>query len=142
LQVIVGAGGTGVAGDDGNPDSPSFVGLTTDPDNALVLAAGGSGGTGNTVGGSPAGGTGVAIEDSVGQTRIAGGDGGDGATGKDVARAPVGTVPMVVVRVVLRIAGVLQTAIPEIYPVAGEEEHGLRQMEVPMLAVLVLPGKS
>jgi len=82
LQVVVGAGGTGVAGDDGNPGSPSFVGPTTDPDDALVRAAGGSGGTGNTAGGSPEGGAGGTVEDSIGQTRIAGGDGGDGATGQ------------------------------------------------------------
>jgi len=56
LQVVVGTGGTGITGDDGNSGSPSFVGPTTDPDDALVRAAGGSGGTGNTDGGSPAGG--------------------------------------------------------------------------------------
>jgi len=82
LQVVVGAGGTGVAGDDGNPGSPSFVGPTTAPDDALVRAAGGSGGTGNTAGGSPEGGAGGTVGDSIGQTRIAGGDGGDGATGQ------------------------------------------------------------
>jgi len=81
LQVVVGAGGTGITGDDGNSGSTSFVGATTDPDNAFVRAAGGSGGTGNTDGGSPEGGAGGTVEDSIGQTRIAGGDGGDGATG-------------------------------------------------------------
>ena len=81
LQVVVGAGGTGVTGDDGNPGSPSFVGLDTNPGNALVRAAGGSGGTGNTGFDSPPGGAGGAVEDSIGQNRIAGGDGGDGATG-------------------------------------------------------------
>jgi hypothetical protein len=83
LQVIVGAGGIGVAGDDGNLGSPSFAGPDTNPDNALVLAAGGSGGTGNTAGGSPAGGAGGTVEDSIGQTKIAGGKGGDGDTGKN-----------------------------------------------------------
>ena len=82
LQVVVGAGGTGVFGDDGNVGSPSFVGPDTNPDNALVGAAGGSGGTGNRAGGSPAGGAGGMVEDSIGQTRIAGGNGGDGDTGK------------------------------------------------------------
>jgi len=80
LQVVVGAGGTGITGDDGNFGSPSFGGPTTDPDDALVRAAGGSGGTGNTDGGSPEGGTGGTVEDSIGQTKIAGGDGGDGAS--------------------------------------------------------------
>jgi len=80
LQVVVGAGGTGVTGDDGNFGSPSFGGPTTDPDDALVRAAGGSGGTGNTDGGSPEGGAGGTVEDSIGQTKIAGGDGGNGAT--------------------------------------------------------------
>jgi hypothetical protein len=81
LQVVIGAGGTGVSGTSGNAGSPSFVGPNTDPDNALVRAAGGSGGTGNTAGGSPPGGTGGAVEDSIGQNRIAGGNGGNGATG-------------------------------------------------------------
>jgi len=81
LQVVVGAGGTGITGDDGNSGSPSFAGPTTDPDDALVRAAGGSGGTGNTDGGSPEGGAGGTVEDSIGQTRIAGGDGENGATG-------------------------------------------------------------
>ena len=83
LQVVVGAGGTGVFGDDGNAGSPSFAGPDTNPDNALVRAAAGSGGTGNTAGGSPAGGAGGTVEDSIGQTRIAGGNGGDGDTSKE-----------------------------------------------------------
>jgi len=82
LQVVIGAGGTGITGDDGNAGSPSFAGPDTNPDNALVRAAGGSGGTGNTDGGSPLGGGGGTVEDSIGQTRIAGGDGGNGATGQ------------------------------------------------------------
>jgi hypothetical protein len=81
LQVIVGAGGTGVSGANGNAGSPSFVGPDINPDNAFVRAAGGSGGAGNTAGGSPAGGAGGTAEDSIGQNRIAGGDGEDGATG-------------------------------------------------------------
>ena len=81
LQVVVGAGGTGVSGADGNAGSPSFVGPDSNPDNAFVRAATGSGGTGNTAGGSPAGGAGGTVEDSIGQNRISGGDGGDGATG-------------------------------------------------------------
>ena len=81
LQVVVGAGGTGVSGANGNPGSPSFVGPNTNPDDALVRAAAGSGGTGNTGFDSPPGGAGGAVEDSIGQNRSAGGDGGDGATG-------------------------------------------------------------
>ena len=81
LQLVVGAGGTGVSGADGNAGSPSFVGPDSNPDNAFVRAATGSGGTGNTAGGSPAGGAGGTVEDSIGQNRISGGDGGDGATG-------------------------------------------------------------
>ena len=81
LQIVVGTGGAGVSGADGNAGSPSFVGPDTNPDNAFVRAAGGSGGTGNTAGGSPAGAAGGTAEDSVGQNRTSGGDGGDGATG-------------------------------------------------------------
>jgi len=80
LQIVVGAGGAGVSGANGNAGSPSFVGPDINPDNAFVRAAGGSGGAGNTAGGSPAGGAGGTVEDSIGQNRIAGGDGGDGAT--------------------------------------------------------------
>ena len=82
LQVVIGIGGTGVTGDDGSSGSPSFVGFDTNPDNALVRAAGGSGGTGNTAGGDPAGGAGGTVEDSIGQIRIAGANGEHGATGK------------------------------------------------------------
>ena len=81
LQIVVGAGGAGVSGANGNAGSPSFVGPDINPDNAFVRAAGGSGGAGNTAGGSPAGGAGGTVEDSIGQNRIAGGDGEDGATG-------------------------------------------------------------
>jgi len=81
LQVIVGAGGTGVYGGNGNAGNPSFVGPDINPDNAFVRAAGGSGGVGNAAGSSPAGGAGGTVEDSIGQNRIAGGDGGDGDTG-------------------------------------------------------------
>jgi len=81
LQVVVGTGGVGVSGADGNVGGPSFVGPDSNPDNAFVLAAGGSGGTGNIAGGNPAGGDGGTVEDSIGQNRISGGDGGDGATG-------------------------------------------------------------
>ena len=59
-----------------------------------------------------------------------------------LARALVETVPMAVVLAVLRSAVILQTAIPEMYPVAGEEEHGHREMTAPELVVLALPGKS
>jgi hypothetical protein len=59
-----------------------------------------------------------------------------------LARALVETVPMAVVLAVLHSAVVLQTAIPEMYPVVGEEEHGHREMMAPELVVLVLPGKS
>jgi hypothetical protein len=82
LEVVIGTGGTGVSGDDGNLGSYSFVGIDTNPDNAFVRAAGGSGGMGNTAGGDPAAGAGGTVEDSIGQIRIAGANGGDGATGK------------------------------------------------------------
>jgi hypothetical protein len=95
LKVVVGAGGTGVYGANGNNAGPSFVGPDTIPANAFVLAAGGSGGTANTAGGQPPGGVGGTIAASVGDTRLAGengedgdsgglvwsGDGGDGANG-------------------------------------------------------------
>ncbi len=81
LQVVVGAGGTGVSGANGNVGSPSFVGPDTNPDNALVRAAAGSGGTGNTDSGSPPGGAGGTIGASIGDTRIAGADGENGDTG-------------------------------------------------------------
>ncbi|UCD22112.1 MAG: hypothetical protein JSW22_00275, partial [Chloroflexota bacterium] len=81
LQVVVGAGGTGVSGDDGNAGNPSFVGPDTDPDNALVRAAAGSGGTGNTAGGNPPGGAGGTTEASIGDIRLAGADGENGDTG-------------------------------------------------------------
>ena len=82
LQVVIGIGGAGVNGDDGNPGNPSLVGPDANPDNALVLARGGSGGIGNTAGGNPAGGAGGTVEDCIGQVRIAGHNGEDGATGK------------------------------------------------------------
>ena len=85
LQVVVGAGVTGVSGANGNAGSPSFAGPDTNPANALVRAAAGSGGTGNTAGGSPAGGAGGTVEDSIGQTRIAGANGGNGATGYHIS---------------------------------------------------------
>jgi len=81
LQVVVGAGGIEVSGANGNAGSPSFVGPDTNPDNALVRAAAGSGGTGNTDGGSPPGGAGGTIGASIGDTRIAGSDGESGNTG-------------------------------------------------------------
>jgi hypothetical protein len=82
LQVVVGVGGMGISGADGNDGSPSFAGPDTNPDHALVRAAGGSGGAGNAAGGSPAGGAGGTLEDSIGQVRIAGHNGEDGATGR------------------------------------------------------------
>jgi len=81
LQVVVGVGGTGVSGNDGNAGSSSFVGPDTNPGNALVRAAAGSGGTGNTDGGSPLGGAGGTIEASIGDIRLAGVDGENGDTG-------------------------------------------------------------
>jgi hypothetical protein len=81
LQVVVGVGGTGVSGNDGNAGSSSFVGLDTNPINALVRAAAGLGGTGNTAGGSPLGGAGGTIEASIGDIRLAGADGENGDTG-------------------------------------------------------------
>jgi hypothetical protein len=81
LRVVIGSGGAGVSGANGNAGGPSFVGPDTNPDNAFVRAAGGSGGMGNTAGGSPPGGAGGMAEDSIGQNRISGDDGGDGATG-------------------------------------------------------------
>jgi hypothetical protein len=85
LYVVVGAGGTGVSGANGNVGSPSFVGPDTNPANALVRAAAGSGGTGNTAGGSPAGGAGGTVASSIGDIRIAGGNGTDGATGISIS---------------------------------------------------------
>jgi hypothetical protein len=85
LQVVVGAGGTGVSGANGNAGSPSFVGPNTNPDDALVRAAAGSGGTGNTGGGSPPGGAGGTTAASIGDTKIAGDDGGPGNTGKTIS---------------------------------------------------------
>jgi len=82
LQVVVGPGGSGVSGADGYAGGPSFAGPNTNPDDALVRASGGSGGAGNTAGGSPAGGVGGTIAGSLGDTRIGGANGGDGATGK------------------------------------------------------------
>jgi hypothetical protein len=84
LQVVAGVGGSGVSGSDGNAGNPSFVGPDTDPDNALVRAAAGSGGTGNTAGGSPLGGAGGTIEASIGDIRLAGADGENGDTGTGI----------------------------------------------------------
>jgi len=70
LQVVIGIGGTGVTGDDGNSGSSSFVGIDTNPDNAFVRAAGGSGGMGNTAGGNPEGGVGGTVEDSIGKSGL------------------------------------------------------------------------
>jgi hypothetical protein len=81
LQVVVGAGGTGVSGANGNTGNPSFVGPDTNPANALVRAAAGSGGTGNTAGGSPPGGAGGTTEASIGDIKLAGTDGENGDTG-------------------------------------------------------------
>jgi hypothetical protein len=81
LTIVVGAGGIGVYGADGNDGGHSFVGNDTNPAHAFVLAAGGSGGTANIAGGQPPGGAGGRAEDSVGQTRIAGGNGTDGDSG-------------------------------------------------------------
>ncbi len=81
LQVVVGVGGTGVSGNDGNAGSSSFVGPDTNPGNAFVRAAAGLGGTGNTDGGSPLGGAGGTIEASIGDIRLAGADGENGDTG-------------------------------------------------------------
>jgi uncharacterized repeat protein (TIGR02543 family) len=81
LQVVVGAGGTGVSGANGTDGGPSFVGPDTNPAHAFVLAANGTGGMANTAGGQPPGGVGGMVKDSVGQTRIAGGNGTDGDSG-------------------------------------------------------------
>jgi len=81
LQIVVGAGGTEVSGANGTDGGPSFVGPDTDPAHAFVLAANGTGGTANTAGGQPPGGVGGMVKDSVGQTRIAGGNGTDGDSG-------------------------------------------------------------
>jgi hypothetical protein len=81
LQVVIGTGGTEATGDDGNPGNPSFVGPDIDPDNAFVRAAAGSGGTGNTAGGSPPGGAGGTTEASIGDIKLAGTDGENGNTG-------------------------------------------------------------
>ena len=81
LQVVVGEGGSGVSGGDGDKGDPSFVGPDTDPGNALVLAAGGSGGKANTAGGKPAGGAGGQAGDSTGDPPVLSGDPGErGAT--------------------------------------------------------------
>jgi len=81
LTIVVGAGGTGVYAANGNDGGPSFVGPDTDPNHAYVRAAGGSGGTNNTAGGTPPGGVGGTIAASVGATRLAGENGEDGASG-------------------------------------------------------------
>jgi hypothetical protein len=82
LWVVVGAGGTGVSGANGTDGGPSFVGPDTNPAHAFVLAANGTGGTANTEDNHyPPGGAGGTVEDSVGQTRIAGGNGTDGDSG-------------------------------------------------------------
>ena len=81
LTIVVGAGGTGVYGLNGNDGNPSFVGPDANPAHAYVRAAGGSGGTANTAGGTPPGGAGGTIAASVGATRLAGENGEDGASG-------------------------------------------------------------
>jgi hypothetical protein len=82
LQVVVGAGGTGVSGANGTDGGPSFVGPDTNPAHAFVLAANGTGGTANTVGNHyPPGGAGGRAEDCVGNITIAGGNGTDGDSG-------------------------------------------------------------
>ena len=81
LTIVVAGTASGVSGGTGSPGDPSFAGPDTTPANALVLAAGGSGGTGNTAGGTPAGGAGGTVAASVGTTREAGEDGGNGDTG-------------------------------------------------------------
>jgi len=81
LWVVVGAGGAGVSGADGTDGGPSFVGNDTNPAHAFVLAANGTGGTANTVGGQPPGGAGGRAEDCVGNITIAGGNGTDGDSG-------------------------------------------------------------
>jgi hypothetical protein len=81
LQVVVGVGGTGVCGANGTAGGPSFVGPDTNPVNAYVRAAGGSGGTASIAVGSPPGGVGGTTAASVGSTRYAGTDGGAGAAG-------------------------------------------------------------
>jgi len=81
LQVVVGAGGTGVSGANGTAGGPSFVGNDTNPANAFVRAASGSGGAANTGGGQPPGGAGGTIPASVGDTLLAGENGEDGDSG-------------------------------------------------------------
>ncbi len=84
LRVVVGAGGIGVWGGDGDEGGSSFVTLITDvydpPHDPLVLAAGGSGGTANTAGGKPPGGPGGQTGDSTGDYVVAGDPGEPGAT--------------------------------------------------------------
>lgn len=80
IWVVVGAGGTGVSGANGGSGGPSFVGPSTSPNQAHVRAAGGAGGIANTAGGSPSGGAGGAIANSIGQTRMAGDPGEPGGT--------------------------------------------------------------
>ena len=75
LQVIIGEGGVGAAGENGTNGTPSYVGPDTNPANALVRAAAGSGGRANTAGGSVGGGAGGSVAGSIGDIRIAGEDG-------------------------------------------------------------------
>ena len=84
LTIVVAGTASGVNGATGNSGGPSFAGPDANSTNALVLAAGGSGGIGNTAGGTPAGGAGGTVAASVGTTREAGEDGGNGDTGAGI----------------------------------------------------------
>lgn len=80
LTIVVPGQAAGALAAAGANGSPAFVGPDAVPANALVRAAGGSGGAANTAGGSPAAGAGGTAAASVGTTRTAGTNGGAGAT--------------------------------------------------------------
>ncbi|MBL0042959.1 MAG: T9SS type A sorting domain-containing protein [Flavobacteriales bacterium] len=77
-------GTSATSGRNGNPST--IAGFE-----AQVFAAGGSGGTGNTAGGSPAGGAGGTQAASQGDTEIAGANGGNGNTGGGISSGAGGT---------------------------------------------------
>jgi len=141
LQVVIGIGGAGVTGDDGNHGSPSFFGLDTNPDNALVRAAGGSGGTGNTAGGDPVGGAGGTVEDSIGQIRITGANGEDGATAKGCRSGAGAEGAYHGGDGGVAVTSGNEMVIQEMHPGVVEEEHVHREMVAPALVALALPGK-
>ncbi|TDO95470.1 hypothetical protein EV145_11490, partial [Flavobacterium sp. 245] len=82
INAVVGVGGIGNSGADGNDGGFSNITSSIPSLNNAVRAAGGSGGKGNISGGSPLGGAGGTVANSVGTfTRTAGNNGGDGDTG-------------------------------------------------------------